>query len=76
MKILILIAIMFYILKIVLTMMKLANYLKLDTNLINPTTTQNLGRSVQTALNKCLCSDRLKSTDFNFMTTLVPSVNG
>jgi len=48
--------------------LKLANYLKLDTDLINPTTTQNLGRSVQTALNKCLSSDRLKSTDFNFMT--------
>jgi len=47
---------------------KLANYLKLDTDLILPTTTQNLGRNVQTALNKCLSSDKLRSTGFNFMT--------
>jgi dTDP-4-dehydrorhamnose reductase len=47
---------------------KLANYLELDTDLILPTTTQNLGRNVQTALNKCLSSDKLRSTGFNFMT--------
>ena len=47
---------------------KLANYLKLDTDLIFPTTIQNLGRNVQTALNKCLSSDKLRSTGFNFMT--------
>ena len=47
---------------------KLANYLKLDTDLILPTTIQNLGRNVQTALNKCLSSDKLRSTGFNFMT--------
>ena len=47
---------------------QLANYLKLDTDLILPTTIQNLGRNVQTALNKCLSSDKLRSTGFNFMT--------
>jgi len=47
---------------------QLANYLKLDTDLIFPTTIQNLGRNVQTALNKCLSSDKLRSTGFNFMT--------
>ena len=47
---------------------KLAKSLELNIDLILPTTTQNLGRNVQTALNKCLSSDKLRSTGFNFMT--------
>ena len=47
--------------------LKLARYLKLDENLISPTTSKELGRKVITGFNKCLDSTKLKKTEFNFM---------
>ena len=47
---------------------KLAKFLDLDENLIIPTTTSKLERNVATGLNKCLNSEKLTSTDYNFMT--------
>jgi len=37
-------------------------------NLILATTTKELGRNVDTGLNKCLDSTKLRNTGFNFLT--------
>jgi len=46
---------------------KLARGLELNHELIQPTTNLELGRKVKTALNKCLDSTKLESTDFKFL---------
>ena len=46
---------------------KLAKALGLNKELIQPTTNQELGRNVKTALNKCIDSTKLESTNFKFL---------
>lgn len=46
---------------------KFAKTLGLNHELIQPTTNQELGRNVKTALNKCIDSTKLESTDFKFL---------
>jgi dTDP-4-dehydrorhamnose reductase len=46
---------------------KLAEHLNLNSKLIQPTTTKELGRGVITALNKCLNSTKIRSTGFTFL---------
>jgi len=46
---------------------KLANYLNLDSNLITPVKTSELGRKVKTGNNKSLDSSKLESTGFKFL---------
>ncbi len=46
---------------------KLADYLNLDTNLITPVKTAELGRKVKTGNNKSLDSSKLASTGFKFL---------
>ncbi len=48
--------------------MRLANYLGLNTRLIESTTNEKLGRKVDTGFNKCLDSSKLNQNGFKFLT--------